>query len=129
MQEVFDELRSALHTVWNRRWTLNSASRCGSGSRTVPWSVAVRAATHVCAVIPNLLMQEFPGSRPDHAWTHELIDPTADVRDGELVVPEGPGLGFSVEEKNSRRSASAERGPALLPPISVAHLVCWQKIG
>ena len=20
MQEVFDELRSALHTVWNRRW-------------------------------------------------------------------------------------------------------------
>ena len=61
--------------------------------------VAVRAATHVCAVIPNLLLQEFPGSRPDHAWTQELIDPPADVRDGELVVPEGPGLGFSVDEK------------------------------
>ena len=61
--------------------------------------VAVRAATHVCAVIPNLLVQEFPGSRPDHAWTQELIDPPAEVRDGELVVPEGPGLGFSVDEK------------------------------
>ena len=60
--------------------------------------VAVRAATHVCAVIPNLLVQEFPGSRPDHAWTQELIDPPAEVRDGELVVPEGPGLGFSVDE-------------------------------
>ncbi len=61
--------------------------------------VAVRAATHVCAVIPNLLVQEFPGSRPDHAWTQELIDPPAEVRDVELVVPEGPGLGFSVDEK------------------------------
>ena len=52
--------------------------------------VAIRAATHVCAVIPNLLVQEFPGSRPGHAWTQELIDPPAEVRDRELVVPEGP---------------------------------------
>ena len=28
--------------------------------------VAVRAATQVCAVVPNLLVQEFPGSRPEH---------------------------------------------------------------
>ena len=62
-------------------------------------SVAGRAATHVCAVIPNLMVQEFPGSRPGHAWTQELIDPPAEVRDGKLVVPEGPGLGFSVDEK------------------------------
>ena len=73
--------------------------------------MAIRAATHVCAVIPNLLVQEFPGSRPDHAWTQELIDPPAEVSDGELVVPEGPGLGFSVDERRSRRSELAERGP------------------
>ena len=61
--------------------------------------VAVRAATHICAVVPNLLVQEFPGSRPDHRWTQELIDPPAEVRDGELVVPDGAGLGFKLNEK------------------------------
>ena len=28
--------------------------------------IAVRAATHVCATAPNLLVQEYPESRPDH---------------------------------------------------------------
>ena len=27
MQEVFDELRSALHTVWNRRWLALAVAR------------------------------------------------------------------------------------------------------
>ncbi len=61
--------------------------------------IAVRAATHVCAVVPNLLVQEYPGSRPDHRWTQELIDPAPEVRNGELAVPDGPGLGFEVDEK------------------------------
>ena len=65
--------------------------------------VAVRAATQICAVIPNLLVQEYPGSRPDHRWTQELIDPAAEIRDGELVVPDGAGLGFRVVEKEIER--------------------------
>ncbi len=65
--------------------------------------IAVRAAAQVCAVIPNLLVQEYPGSRPDHRWTQELIDPANDVVDGELVVPAGPGLGFQVVEKEIDR--------------------------
>ena len=65
--------------------------------------IAVRAAAHVCAVIPNLLVQEYPGSRPDHRWTQELIHPANDVVDGELVVPDGPGLGFQVVEKEIDR--------------------------
>ncbi len=65
--------------------------------------VAVRAATQVCAVIPNLLVQEYPGSRPDHRWTQELIEPANDVVDGELLVSDGPGLGFQVVEKEIDR--------------------------
>ena len=65
--------------------------------------VAVRAATQVCAAVPNLLLQEYPGSRPDHRWTQDLIDPAAQIVDGELVVPEGPGLGFRVVEKELER--------------------------
>lgn len=65
--------------------------------------VAVRAAAQVCAVIPNLLVQEYPGSRPDHRWTQDLIEPPNDVVDGELIVPDGPGLGFEVVEKEIDR--------------------------
>ena len=65
--------------------------------------VAVRAATQVCAVIPNLLLQEYPGSRPDHRWTQELIEPASEIADGELVIPDGPGLGFRVDEKELER--------------------------
>ncbi len=50
-------------------------------------------------MIPNLLPRESPGSRPAYAWTQELIDPPAEARDGKLVVPEDPSLGFSVDEK------------------------------
>ena len=91
------------------------------GLRMAPhgWAgpAAVRAATHVRAVIPNLLPQEFPGSRPGHAWTQELIDPPAEVRDGKLVVPEGPGLarGLAWTKRRSRRSASAEGGQTASP--------------
>ncbi len=65
--------------------------------------IAVRAATEICAVVPNLLVQEYPGSRPDHRWTQELIDPAPEVRNGELVVPDGPGLGFEVNQKEVDR--------------------------
>ena len=65
--------------------------------------IAVRAATHVCAVVPNLLVQEYPGSRPDHRWTQELIDPVPQVVEGELVVPDLPGLGLHVVEEDVER--------------------------
>lgn len=28
--------------------------------------IAVRAATQMCVAVPNLMVQEYPGSRPDH---------------------------------------------------------------
>ena len=46
--------------------------------------IAVRAATQVCAIAPNLLVQEYPGSRPDHRWTRELIDPAPEVVEEEV---------------------------------------------
>ena len=42
MQEVFDELRSALHTVWNRRWL----------ALAVAWGVCILGWLAV-AFIPN----------------------------------------------------------------------------
>ncbi len=42
MQEVFDELRSALHTVWNRRWL----------ALAVAWEVCILGWLAV-AFIPN----------------------------------------------------------------------------
>ena len=41
--------------------------------------ITVRAATQLCATAPYLLVQEYPGSRPDHRWTQELIDPAPQV--------------------------------------------------
>ena len=51
MQEVFDEIRSALHTVWNRRWV----------ALGVAWVICVLGWLAI-AFIPNSYEMSCPNS-------------------------------------------------------------------
>ena len=86
---------------------LDSTLANSYGAKVAPhgWvgPIAVRAATHVFAVVPNLLVQQCPRSRPDHRWTQALIDPAPQVDEGELVVPDLPGLGLRAVEEDAER--------------------------
>ncbi|HVV28681.1 MAG TPA: mandelate racemase/muconate lactonizing enzyme family protein [Rhizomicrobium sp.] len=52
--------------------------------------------THVCAVIPNLLVQEFTQYQ-EKAFT-ELCEPVKLDAEGFLPVPDAPGIGISLNE-------------------------------
>lgn len=62
--------------------------------------VVTRALAHAACVVPNLVMMEYAACSPapDVQWEHELIDPPNRVIDGFMAVPEGPGLGFTLNE-------------------------------
>lgn len=58
-----------------------------------PISTAVYA--HVCTTIPNFMVQEtFVDYDAD--WTVELLEDPIVIEDGELQIPEGPGLGIEL---------------------------------
>jgi len=52
--------------------------------------------THVCAVIPNLLIQEFTQYQ-EKAFT-ELCEPVKLDAEGFLSVPDAPGIGIGLNE-------------------------------
>ena len=61
--------------------------------------VLTRAASQVCARTPNLLYQEYAGGAPRNEWENDLLDPPTQIKDGRIVLPDGPGLGFELNEK------------------------------
>jgi len=61
--------------------------------------VVTRAATHVCATIPNLLYQEYASVAPEDQWELDLLDPPTQLDHGHIIPPEGPGLGSKLNEK------------------------------
>lgn len=61
--------------------------------------IVTRAASHVCARTPNLLYQEYAGGAPRNEWENELLDPPTRIENGHIVLPDGPGLGFVLNEK------------------------------
>ncbi len=61
--------------------------------------VLTRAASQVCARTPNLLYQEYAGGAPRNEWENDLLDPPTQIKDGHIVLPDGPGLGFELNEK------------------------------
>jgi L-alanine-DL-glutamate epimerase-like enolase superfamily enzyme len=48
--------------------------------------------THTIAAIPNGLTVEYM------PWTLRLFDETPDIVDGDIVVPDRPGLGLSFSQ-------------------------------
>ncbi|MGI8992252.1 MAG: mandelate racemase/muconate lactonizing enzyme family protein [Bryobacteraceae bacterium] len=61
--------------------------------------VLCRAAAHVSATIPNLLAQEYPAIAPEYPWEREMLDPPTEIRNGEIVLTDRPGLGSKLNEK------------------------------
>ena len=63
-------------------------------------AVGIAAAVHACAAIPNLLALEFhamPG------WDRILRDSGLEIRNGMMSIPEGPGLGITLDEKEAKK--------------------------
>jgi galactonate dehydratase len=54
------------------------------------------AITHVCGVIPNLLVQEFTQYQEKNFT--ELCDPVKLDAEGFLAVPDAPGIGINFNE-------------------------------
>jgi galactonate dehydratase len=58
--------------------------------------LATLIAAQWCAAIPNVRILEVDVD--DVAWREELVTAVPEIRDGELVVPAGPGWGADVNE-------------------------------
>ena len=58
--------------------------------------LATFIAAQWCAAIPNVRLLEIDVD--DVPWREELTTAVPDVRDGELVVPAGPGWGCDIRE-------------------------------
>jgi len=56
------------------------------------------ANLHLGATVPNLMVMESVRGRYD-GWHRDLITTPAGAEDGELVVPDGPGLGTELSEE------------------------------
>jgi L-alanine-DL-glutamate epimerase-like enolase superfamily enzyme len=64
------------------------------------------AITHVCAVIPNLLVQEF--TQYQEPQFTELCEKVSLDADGLLPVPDAPGIGISLNEDAVRARLDPE---------------------
>ena len=63
-------------------------------------TVGVAAEIHLAAVLPNMPYFEYPMAFPDSPIISDLLDPPlVPDADGEIVVPNRPGLGFTLNEK------------------------------
>jgi galactonate dehydratase len=59
--------------------------------------IATAATLHVSAVMPNLFLQEM-FSPQDAPWKDQVARPPIVVEDGEVRVPDGPGLGIDLDD-------------------------------
>ena len=66
--------------------------------------VAMAATWQFAAAIPNFSIQE--NQRELLHRTSRILDPPLAVEDGELVVPDMPGLGVAIDEEMVRRTSS-----------------------
>ncbi|MGI8992251.1 MAG: mandelate racemase/muconate lactonizing enzyme family protein [Bryobacteraceae bacterium] len=61
--------------------------------------VVARAAAHVSVTLPNLLAQEYPSTAPQDRWENDLLEPPTEVKNGEILLSDRPGLGSKFNEK------------------------------
>jgi D-arabinonate dehydratase/D-galactarolactone cycloisomerase len=64
-------------------------------------AVAIAAALHWMAAMPNLLIYEY--NRFLNPIREEILEQPLGFRDGCLLVPEGPGLGIALDPKSVER--------------------------
>jgi L-alanine-DL-glutamate epimerase-like enolase superfamily enzyme len=70
--------------------------------------VGTVASAHACATVPNAFVLEWHAR--DVEWWDDLYEGEALIQNGELKVPEGPGLGveFDADELNERLADGEE---------------------
>lgn len=80
------------------------ASLPGYGGTLWEGGVALAAGTQFIAATPGVSLGcEF--YMPHHVLTEDVLEEKIENRDGEVVVPEGPGLGIRVSENSLRSNA------------------------
>lgn len=80
--------------------------------------IATAATLHVMAAIPNVFIQEM--FHPDDAaWRDQVAEPVIRVHDGVVDVPQGPGLGVSLNDATVRAHPFVERDLNLFDDLSV----------
>ena len=67
--------------------------------------LATFIAAQWCAAIPNVRLLEIDVD--DVPWREELTTAVPEIREGELVVPSGPGWGCDVDEDVAPRAPCA----------------------
>ena len=73
-----------------------------------PTPVQAVAAGHLACSLPNLLAME--QHFPDLALWHRMVGDHQLISDGELVVPDRPGLGIRLDDAVVRRHLREEHG-------------------
>jgi L-alanine-DL-glutamate epimerase-like enolase superfamily enzyme len=74
--------------------------------------VVLAASTHLSLNAPNALVQESVRAFY-HTWYRDLVTALPEVRDGEITVPPGPGLGLDLAPDLDRRFTVTRRASEL----------------
>ena len=64
------------------------------------------ACAQLCANLPNFYLLEFDVD--DVPWRDEILEKPLEIRHGRLAIPDGPGLGIDVDEKELRKHPAKE---------------------
>ncbi len=78
---------------------LNTASLCAAYNQPVSSHLFTEASAHVLAAQPHALMLEHM------EWWEELFENPLPVEDGQVIMPNGPGLGLTLSEAALTRFA------------------------
>ena len=70
--------------------------------------VSTAACLQLAACIPNFALQEYPLGESE-ALKKDVVDQVPEVRDGFLVVPDGPGIGIALSPGAAERHPYRER--------------------
>jgi L-alanine-DL-glutamate epimerase-like enolase superfamily enzyme len=82
---------------------IDLAAAAGASWNAHSWSSAVNTAAslHLCAASPNVLLLELkPEPSP---MQNDIVEDPFEMKNGEIAVRDGPGLGITVNEKAVRR--------------------------
>lgn len=80
--------------------------------------IATAATLHASSVMPNLLLEEMFAPE-DAPWKSSLVSGLPTIREGEVAVPDGPGLGIDVDEAGVLQHPLVPRDLELLEKQSI----------
>src|SRR5262245_3067182 len=102
-----------IDTPWNgvaeslKIAAMADAYECNVAPHNFYGPLSTMMSAHFCAVAPNLRIMEIDPDRVP--WYDELVTHVAEIKDGELTVPTGPGWGTEVDEDAVRAHPPRKR--------------------